>query len=131
LAREAGLIEGFRQMSPYTNQVVERNSVVDPAGSAENNTARWARRISREKLISLEHAFAFAAGKQRCEGSHHWLTWRLFPLWSLKMSATARADRCPRSQIFQTDIWPSPAGYSAFMGTVSKWKKRHVPRQQK
>ena len=43
-------------MSPYTNQVVERNSVVDPASSSERNTARWVRRISHEKLISFEHA---------------------------------------------------------------------------
>jgi hypothetical protein len=45
-------------MSPYTNQAVERNSVVGAAGSAESNIARWARRISREKLISFDHAYA-------------------------------------------------------------------------
>ncbi len=59
-------------MFSYTNQTVERNSVVGATGSAESNIARWARRISREKLVSFDHAYALlvanSAVKDRTNG---------------------------------------------------------------
>jgi hypothetical protein len=56
----------------YTKQTGERNSVTGTTGSPETNIVRWARRISREKLISFDHAYALlvanVAVKDRANG---------------------------------------------------------------